>query len=67
MDETNSLIEQRKAKLAALRAKGINPFANKFAPTETCDHARSNYVENREVSLAGRIMRAPRNGQEHLH
>ena len=44
MDETNSLIDQRKAKLAALRAKGINPFANKFTPTETCDHARSNYV-----------------------
>jgi lysyl-tRNA synthetase class 2 len=55
MDETNSLIEQRKAKLAALRAKGINPFANKFTPTETCDHARSNYAENREVALAGRI------------
>src|ERR1700720_3241369 len=32
MDETNSLIEQRKAKLAALRAKGIDPFKNKFAP-----------------------------------
>ncbi|HZV32931.1 MAG TPA: lysine--tRNA ligase [Verrucomicrobiae bacterium] len=55
MDETNSLIEQRRAKLAALRAKGINPFANKFTPTETCDHARSNYAENREVALAGRI------------
>jgi hypothetical protein len=36
MEETNSLIEQRKAKLAALRAKGINPFANRFAPTEGC-------------------------------
>jgi lysyl-tRNA synthetase class 2 len=55
MDETNSLIEQRKAKLAALRAKGVNPFANKFSPTETCDHARSNYAEGREVALAGRI------------
>ncbi len=55
MDETNSLIEQRKAKLAGLRAKGINPFANKFTPTETCDQARSNYVEGREVAVAGRI------------
>ena len=27
MDDTNSLIEQRKAKLAALRAKGIDPSA----------------------------------------
>jgi lysyl-tRNA synthetase class 2 len=55
MDDTNSLIDQRKAKLAALRARGIDPFANKFSPTETCDHARSNYVEHREVALAGRI------------
>ena len=36
MDDTNSLIEQRKAKLAALRAKGIDPFQNKFTPAETC-------------------------------
>jgi lysyl-tRNA synthetase len=55
MDDTNSLIEQRKAKLAALRAKGIDPFQNKFTPTETCDAARKNYVEGREVALAGRI------------
>src|ERR1043166_9440232 len=55
MEDTNSLIEQRKAKLAALRARGIDPFANKFQPTETCAEARANYVEGREVALAGRI------------
>ncbi len=55
MDDTNSLIEQRKAKLAALRAKGIDPFKNKFTPTETCRHAREQYTEGREVALAGRI------------
>jgi len=55
MDETNSLIEQRKAKLAALRARGIDPFKNKFTPTETCQHAREQYAEGREVALAGRI------------
>src|SRR5712691_3200145 len=55
MDETNSLIEQRKAKLAALRAKGIDPFRNKFTPTESCAQARANYVEGREVSVAGRV------------
>ena len=55
MDETNSLIEQRKAKLASLRAKGIDPFKNKFTPTESCKQARDNYVEGREVALAGRI------------
>src|SRR3977135_3812996 len=55
MDDTNSLIEQRKAKLTALRAKGIDPFQNKFTPTEQCAPARANYVEGREVALAGRI------------
>jgi lysyl-tRNA synthetase class 2 len=55
MDDTNSLIEQRKAKLAALRAKGIDPFKNKFSPGETCADARKNYAEGREVAVAGRI------------
>lgn len=55
MDETNSLIEQRKAKLAGLRSKGIDPFQNKFTPGESCAAARANYVEGREVALAGRI------------
>ena len=54
-DETNSLIEQRKAKLASLRAKGIDPFKNKFTPAETCAQARRSYAEGREVALAGRI------------
>ena len=55
MDDTNSLIEQRKGKLKALEAKGVFPFKNKFTPTETCKQARDNYVEGREVSVAGRI------------
>ena len=55
MDDTNALIKQRKDKLEALRAKGIDPFKNKFAPTEKCAEARANYVEGREVALAGRI------------
>src|SRR5437773_8560568 len=56
-DDTNSLIEQRKAKLAALRARGIDPFSakNKFTPAETCAQARAHYAEGREVDLAGRI------------
>jgi lysyl-tRNA synthetase class 2 len=55
MDDTNSLIEQRKAKLAALRKHGIDPFRNKFTPTESCAEARKNYTEGREVAVAGRI------------
>jgi lysyl-tRNA synthetase class 2 len=55
MDETNSLIAQRRAKLEALRGKGIDPFRNKFSPTEKCKEARDNYAEGREVSVAGRV------------
>ena len=55
MEDTNTLIEQRKAKLASLRAKGIDPFKNKFTPAEQCDEARTRYVEGREVALAGRV------------
>jgi hypothetical protein len=55
MEENNPLLEQRKTKLASLRSKGVNPFANKFRPTEKCAEARANYTEGREVALAGRI------------
>ncbi len=64
MDDTNSLIEQRRAKLAALRQKGINPYPNRFArkPEETfgCGDARAKFeagqlAESTRVSIAGRI------------
>ena len=55
MDDTNSLIQQRREKLKSLETKGIFPFHNKFKPTESCDDARKNYVEGREVAVAGRI------------
>jgi lysyl-tRNA synthetase, class II len=51
----DALIEQRKAKLAALRAKGIDPYKNKFTPGESCRHAHDHYTEGREVAVAGRI------------
>lgn len=54
-DDTNSLIEQRRAKLVSLREKGIDPFRNKFTPSESCAEARENYAEGRTVQLAGRI------------
>jgi len=60
MDETNSLIDQRRAKLKALEVKNIFPFRNKFTPTESCDAAREKYKrgefnDTTEVSVAGRI------------
>jgi lysyl-tRNA synthetase class 2 len=60
MDDTNSLIEQRRAKLAALEAKGIQPFRNAFKPDTGCGTARERFekgelVEGASVLIAGRI------------
>jgi lysyl-tRNA synthetase class 2 len=60
-EDTNALIEQRKAKLAALRARGIDPFANKFTPSIGCGEARSKFqdgslAEGAPVAVAGRIV-----------
>ena len=60
MDDTNSLIEQRRAKLAALKSKGIDPFKNKFTPDRACNDARSGFEsgalpEGTKVAVAGRI------------
>ena len=67
MDDTNSLIEQRKAKLAALRAKGIDPFKNKFTPTESCADAREKLRRRPRSGRRRTHHRAPRNGQIHVH
>jgi lysyl-tRNA synthetase len=60
MDDTNSLIEQRRTKLAALKNKGIDPFRNKFTPDSKCHDARSGFdtgalPEGHRVSVAGRV------------
>jgi lysyl-tRNA synthetase class 2 len=60
MEETNSLIEQRRAKLAALRGRGLDPFKNKFTPGVGCGEARAKYVagefkEGQHIEIAGRV------------
>jgi len=56
----NILIAQRKKKLDDLRAKGIDPFKNKFMPAIGCGEARTKFekgelAEHAKVSIAGRI------------
>src|SRR5262245_32520185 len=56
----NELIKQRRAKLEALREKGIDPFKNKFTPQLCCGEARAKYVagelkDGQHVEIAGRI------------
>ncbi len=60
MEDTNALVEQRRAKLAALRARGIDPFQNKFTPGIGCGAARKAFEdgslpEGSTVRIAGRI------------
>src|ERR1051325_8809743 len=56
MEEVNPLIQQRHAKLEALRAKGIDPFRNNFDRTHMMAEAKAQFVEGKEVAVAGRIM-----------
>jgi len=41
MEDTNSLIEQRRQNLAGLNARGVNPFMNAFRPDAQCGTARA--------------------------
>jgi lysyl-tRNA synthetase class 2 len=61
--DENSLIKQRREKLDALLAKGIDPFKNKFTPDTKCNDARSGFdagalPEGHRVSVAGRVTAA---------
>lgn len=54
------MIEQRRAKLAALQERGINPFMNKFTPDIGCGEARAKFeagelAEGATVAIAGRL------------
>jgi len=60
MEDTNQLIEQRRANLKELEELGVKPFTNKFTPSVTCSEARSKYEaeefnDETEVLVAGRI------------
>ena len=41
MEDTNSLIEQRRQNLAGLKARGVNPFMNSFWPDGQCGTVRA--------------------------
>ncbi|MFM1943490.1 MAG: lysine--tRNA ligase [Verrucomicrobiota bacterium] len=66
MDDTNSLIAQRRAKLDALRELGVDPFTNKFTPTFTCEGARGGYAEGLAVAIAGRLTARRDMGKSHF-
>ena len=56
MEDTNQLIEQRRTNLTALNEAGIDPFSNKFTPSDDAATAKKNYIEEKPVAIAGRLM-----------
>ena len=56
MEDTNQLIEQRRSNLAALNEAGIDPFSNKFTPSNDAATAKKNYTEDMPVAIAGRLV-----------
>ena len=56
MAERDHLIEQRIAKLEAIRAAGLDPFGGKFDVRDHAAGCLEEFAEGREVVLAGRMM-----------
>lgn len=56
--EVNELLQVRRAKLAELRAKGTEPFGQKFERTHHSSEIIDNFgsLEGKEVVIAGRLM-----------
>ncbi len=54
--ELNEIIQQRKAKLDSLKAKGVPVYENTCFPRTDIAGARDNFQEGAKVSFAGRIM-----------
>lgn len=58
MNETaeHELLAQRKRKLAALEAMGIDPFGSAFSGTESSTSILAHFEEGRSVRFAGRVI-----------
>jgi len=71
MDKSNDIIEQRKSKIAGLRACGINPYPNDFKTAHTVreilgtvdEQAAENDEAGPEYQVAGRMMAINRFGK----
>jgi lysyl-tRNA synthetase class 2 len=66
MDEENDLIALRRKKLAALRAKGIEPFGDGFEVTGSIAEVREKFKEGETLRAAGRIMAHRDMGKSHF-
>jgi lysyl-tRNA synthetase, class II len=53
--ELNEIIEQRKAKLEGLKAKGVNPYGKPFAGSVQIGQATAEFLEGKKVAVSGRM------------
>ena len=56
MEDESELLALRRARLDTWKGLGIDPFGEAFPGTETCRQVVENYVEERPVRVAGRLI-----------
>ena len=66
MDEENELIAQRRAKLEALRKRGIEPFGAAFETSGSIAEVREKFKEGETLRAAGRITAHRDMGKSHF-
>jgi lysyl-tRNA synthetase, class II len=66
MDDENSLIAQRREKLATLQARGMNPFGHAYETSGTITEVREKFSEGATLRAAGRITAHRDMGKSHF-
>ena len=66
MDAENELIVQRREKLAALRARGIEPFGRAFETSGSIAEVRQKFKEGDSLRTAGRVTAHRDMGKSHF-
>src|SRR5205807_1187592 len=66
MEPENDLITQRREKLKALRARGVEPFGRAFETSGSIDEVREKFKEGETLRAAGRITAHRDMGKSHF-
>jgi lysyl-tRNA synthetase class 2 len=66
MDDENSLIAQRREKLATLQARGANPFGHAYETSGTIAEVRAKFLDGATLRAAGRITAHRDMGKSHF-
>ncbi|KPK38061.1 MAG: lysyl-tRNA synthetase [Omnitrophica WOR_2 bacterium SM23_29] len=66
MEGAKEIVDNRMKKLKALRDKGINPYGGKYVNSSNINELIQNFEEEKEVSVAGRIMAIRTHGKSNF-